>query len=393
MNAQLIANAEHYFEQNLGKNLQDLTRPFGEEAPCGPDLRVEKLFTDIKEARRADDPSLPRGDWQIELKRADWVRVTELVTSALLEESKDLQLSTWLLESEIKQRGLQAVAPCLTLIHMLVDEYWESLNPAVDELERRYNIFRWIDEKMPHCINLTAIAQSKDEAETLSGADLDRAYENQHLIDSKQVQEDELSGPFVKDLETLVSRTSDEFYTGQYAQAEEGIEALNTLEQKLDELFTESQAPGFSDLRKQLEKNRALAESELCKRDVFDEFIKQKQQAGFEQSAGQNGDSQADEHQDLAGQSSGEAQQEDKKKEVLDRQQAYQKLADIAHYLAEIEPHSPVPYLVMRAVEWGSYNTAELYQDLFLINKGQIDLFEMMGIIDHQEQQAVPQDA
>lgn len=377
MNAQLIANADNYFENYLGKTLEDFTRPFDEEMPCGPDLRVNGLFTEIVEARRADDPDLPRGDWQIELKRADWNRVTELTSVALSSQSKDLQLSAWLLESEIKQRGFAAIGPCLTLMHLFVDEHWQNLNPSTDEMERRYNIFRWIDEKLPVVINQIPIASNMDETEAFSGADLDRAYGNARLIETKVADKDELTGPFPEDINDLVARTANESYVEHFQQLQKGMTALDVLEEKLDELFGQTDAPGFSDLRSQLQKSLKFCESELDKRGVLEDLLKELD---------------VDEEQDTehlinaeSAQTENEQQSVHKQKSTMDRQQAYQQLADIAHYLAEIEPHSPVPYLVMRAVEWGSFNTAELYQDLFLVNKGQIDLFEIMGIAAQQD--------
>jgi type VI secretion system protein ImpA len=46
----------------------------------------------------------------------------------------------------------------------------------------------------------------------------------------------------------------------------------------------------------------------------------------------------------------------------------------------QLEPHSPVPYLVQRASNWGQMNTAQLYQELFLDLGGQLNIFEMLGL-------------
>lgn len=42
------------------------------------------------------------------------------------------------------------------------------------------------------------------------------------------------------------------------------------------------------------------------------------------------------------------------------REDAYRQLLLIADYLARTEPHSPVPYLIKRAVEWGNKPLSEL---------------------------------
>lgn len=46
------------------------------------------------------------------------------------------------------------------------------------------------------------------------------------------------------------------------------------------------------------------------------------------------------------------------------REDAYRQLLLIADYLARTEPHSPVPYLIKRAVEWGNKPLSELLAEL-----------------------------
>jgi predicted component of type VI protein secretion system len=45
---------------------------------------------------------------------------------------------------------------------------------------------------------------------------------------------------------------------------------------------------------------------------------------------------------------------------IASRADAYYRLAEAAEYLLRTEPHSPVPYLVKRAVQWGNMSLAEL---------------------------------
>jgi type VI secretion system protein ImpA len=81
--------------------LDALLAPISDEQPAGEWLRYDDLHDRIKEARREDDPDLPLGVWQTELKRADWPTVQTLCAGALAGYSKDLQLAAWLLEARI----------------------------------------------------------------------------------------------------------------------------------------------------------------------------------------------------------------------------------------------------------------------------------------------------
>jgi len=74
------------------------------------------------------------------------------------------------------------------------------------------------------------------------------------------------------------------------------------------------------------------------------------------------------------------AQTEHDDEAFTDRERAYRALADVADFLLQIEPHSPVPYLIRRAIEWGSLNAAELYCEVFQKSGGRIDIVDLFGI-------------
>ena len=46
------------------------------------------------------------------------------------------------------------------------------------------------------------------------------------------------------------------------------------------------------------------------------------------------------------------------------REEAYAVLESIAEYLGSIEPHSPTPYLIRRAVRWGRMPLPELMEEI-----------------------------
>lgn len=65
---------------------------------------------------------------------------------------------------------------------------------------------------------------------------------------------------------------------------------------------------------------------------------------------------------------------------MRDRVDAYQQLQQVARYLATDDPHSPMPYLIMGAVEWEHMNTAELYHHIFVQQQGQLNIFDVLGL-------------
>ena len=72
---------------------------------------------------------------------------------------------------------------------------------------------------------------------------------------------------------------------------------------------------------------------------------------------------------------------------LQNRQDAYHALRSIADYLVQDDPHSPAPYLIYKAIDWGQMNTSQLYQELFVQQQGHINIFDMLGI---QQKDASP---
>ena len=62
------------------------------------------------------------------------------------------------------------------------------------------------------------------------------------------------------------------------------------------------------------------------------------------------------------------------------RDEAYRQLAQAAEVLRQLEPHSPIPYLVRRAVELGSLSFPELIQALIREPNAITELKRELGI-------------
>jgi type VI secretion system ImpA/VasJ family protein len=66
---------------------------------------------------------------------------------------------------------------------------------------------------------------------------------------------------------------------------------------------------------------------------------------------------------------------------IRSRAEAYQQLSEIADYLNKIEPHSPTPYLIRRAVAWGDMSLADLLKELVGDNPANLKaIYSLLGI-------------
>jgi type VI secretion system protein ImpA len=229
--------------------IDDLLDPISAEQPAGVDLRWTTEWDRIKEARRADD-GLDSGKWiKKDQKTSDWPRVNELVTRALQERSKDLQLALWLTESNIKLHGFRGLRDGLWLTRELMVRYWDKgLYPVMEDgPEDRAGPFEWLNNKLVDSIVVLSITPRADKGPEYSYIDLQEARRldgrismdlfERVLRESRREQQEELHEVF--------QQVCDEF---------------KKLENVIDEKFGEV-APNLSDCRTNLkEMSEALSD-------------------------------------------------------------------------------------------------------------------------------------
>lgn len=131
-------------------NIQALLEPISPTNPSGGDLRYSDVYDQIKEARRADEP-LEQGEWQTEIKTADWRQVAKLASKALKEKTKDLQIAVWLTEAWVHLHGYAGLKAGLGLICGLLNTFWATLYPLIEDGDPDFRIgpLMLLNEKLP----------------------------------------------------------------------------------------------------------------------------------------------------------------------------------------------------------------------------------------------------
>ena len=126
-------------------DVNELLAPIPGSDPAGSDASFSDQFDRIREARRADDAGLAQGEWQTELKVADWREAQSLAEDILLRTSKDLQAAVWLGEAAISRFGLEGARDGFDLLTGLLDQYWDGLYPRAEDgdLEERASKLAW----------------------------------------------------------------------------------------------------------------------------------------------------------------------------------------------------------------------------------------------------------
>lgn len=99
-------------------------------SPCGEDLEYDADFLQLERDAQGK-PERAMGDSVHPAEPPQW-RQIELASIALLQRSKDLRITHFLLQSALALDGFTGLANALTLINDLLGQYWATLYPQLD---------------------------------------------------------------------------------------------------------------------------------------------------------------------------------------------------------------------------------------------------------------------
>lgn len=356
--------------------IESLLAPIPGASPVGPSLRHEPIYQKIREARRSDDPTLPLGVWQTELKRADWDEVGNLARAALSSQSKDLMLAAWLGEAWMHQRGSRGLVDALELLCRLCERYWDQVHPQVqdEDIEYRISPLAWVDENYaltvrchlelwhgapapgPLTLDAWQTMERRIAQRAAESKDPQQRKEQSEAAETQLQQLKQSISSFPGALDRLQSSDDD---------LDAALRASERLEQFLAGAMGEQSAT-FYRLRGVLESARQviIALSAWCP-TVSSRRVPQRAAA-----ANTSGESVLV----LAPHPASQAPYS------LTRDDAYRLLAQVATVLAQLEPHSPVPYLIRKAVEWGNKPLNELLEELHEGDPQARRLWTLMGL-------------
>lgn len=336
-------------------DVQDLLQPIPGANPAGESLRYKGTYDLIADARREDDPSLSQGIYKSSLKRADWATAAAVCVEALTNRSKDLQIASWLLEAWLHLQGFAGVTNGLRLLAGLCEQFWDCLYPALEagDLEGRIAPFDWIEQKLT--------LKLKQIPLTLPGNTINQSYayvdwesachfENLAMKDPRALQEALAKiNPTVATFRTALTGTDLSFHLAMVQDLKNAIESCVAVEQVLEQKCGKD-APMLRQFKEALSLIQQLVCHDLQARD---------QQVA---AVSEETDPVEAEEPEAELWSSGP---------IRSRAEAYRRLSEAADFLLRTEPHSPTPYLVMRAVEWGSMSLPELLQQI-VRNEGEM---------------------
>jgi type VI secretion system protein ImpA len=335
----------------------DLLNPIEGPNPGGANLRYDPIYDKIKEARR-EEAQPPPGMTEQDRKVSDNAQVIKLTTDLLTNKTKDLQLAAWLTEASLKQRGFGGLKDGLALCCGLVDNYWDTLYPEIEDgdAESRGAPLGFVGVKLDIPLKLVPVVEKAKYGVLDYQQSRDVGYEDQAKSDDAKkkraavIKEGKLAPE-------LFDKAFEETPKKFYAQAEQDLDAclrnLTRLKKSCDEKFG-NEGPTYGPLQSALEATRHVIHGMLQKK-------REKEPDPVEVVAAAEATTDAEGQGAAAGTTpvrTGVLISVEGSSEPADRMETIKKIAEAAAFLRRREPQSPASYLMLRGLRWGELRSA-----------------------------------
>jgi type VI secretion system protein ImpA len=337
--------------------------PAGEPVSFAVRAQLDEMRKEINPDDFDDnDPLRPT-----ELKKADWKGIVRLTSEQLQTTSKDLLLAARLIEALTKMHGFAGFCDGVTLIRRMVDECWDRLYPEVEDgdLEIRAGQFNWLGDdgrgaRFPFTLRTVPLFPFEGQAVS---------WYNWKTAQDKK-------GPFTAEqVEKAINNTPREVLHNLVESVDEALECTQSLLEVLNQRLG-SAAPGWIDVRKALMEVATLTKGAL-------------QRQGGPISTEESPEAASELSDEQAGQDESEGSDAAPRgrRSTPTRADLYARLEETAQLLAAMEPHSPVPYLIRRAIDLGRLPFPEMMKKLLRpdYHQGLTEMDRELGIEPTEE--------
>lgn len=350
-----------------------LLAPIPGDQPAGVALRPSS--PEVSEITKL----LPQGDKAVSEgidggKEGEWKKLIEKASAVLKTRSKDLRVAGRLTQALVHQHGFAGLRDGLQLLKRLMEEYWDGLSPPPDEetgdLESRVGPLASLCQRMESPIWVREIALANKKA-WMDGDESKQVTANYNLyaaITGKDTAED--WKPYSASLSRVVAGTPATFYTTLYEDLQETLTALEEFNTVADEKFGRGMAPPVSYLRDAIHEVKNRVET-ICKGRGINLNA-----AAADDSAG--ADPAQDEDSSMTATSNGSTNGH--AGPIRTRAEALSRLREIADFLKQQEPHSPVSYLISRAITWSEMPFEKLLLELVTDENARHNINTTLGI-------------
>jgi type VI secretion system protein ImpA len=334
----------------MNERVEQLLKPISDGQPCGPDLSNDPRFDELQTILRGA-PEVEIGAVQKPAQPPDWRELKEKCEQ-FLGASKDLRVAVLWCCAALRINGLPGFRDGLQLIRALLEQHWAALHPLLDPEDndptQRLNILSalttprgsaggWLTildylYAAPVCQRRGAAPVAFEALLTSQGP----AVEGSAPADPAETAQ----------AAAAIRAGGAEQAAAHHQTLAESIEALQAMDRFLTATLGADRTIGFEDLQKTLEAmSKALAPflpggagpATLALDDAA---------AGGNTAAGASGVSMT-----VRG-------------PIRSREEVLRHLDNLCEYYRQVEPSSPVPFLLRRARKLVNMNFVQVVQEL-----------------------------
>ncbi|VAW68077.1 Uncharacterized protein ImpA [hydrothermal vent metagenome] len=362
--------------------LESLLEPIPGENATGEDIRDDPSpasdYYSIKDtrnaARAAERNNMFDGDSNE--ARDLWNKVISLAPGILQNKSKDLEVASWYTEALIRHYGYHGLLYGFKLIHGLIEQYWDKLYPQPDEDGVATRVLslaglngQGADGVLIAPIRNVPLTQGSDPGPF-------SYWKYQQALDVEKIMDEEAKadkaaklGFSNEQVEIAVTESSDEFFINIRDDLSTAIDTYREIGRILDEYCGLDDAPSTSNIINSLE-DCLGAVNHIGK----EKFPAEEVPEADESSA--DGASDTPQTTTAAPKSTGPVQS---------REEAFKQIKIISEFFRKTEPHSPISYILDRAVLWGEMTLEELMKELITDGSARDSYTSLTGVNTRNE--------
>ena len=365
------------------KVLQKLKEPVNEQQYCGTYIKLDRqafralrnVYNEANSAARKllQTPDESELDELNENNINSWKRLSDQLCETFQKQTKDIELLSWLMVSQLYlDDTLIGFKNTLDLLNTLLTEHFDELNPVIPEAsikaqDEAGKLRESLDFKMAAFSQMVGIGES--DSILYAPMSQVRLLGN---VSYFAYQSAEMKGECPKlreDLKKDVSANAEKYKTT--------IETLKQCKTLCNDIYVllgskcqplGIQTPNFMFIINHLD--RILKSVGFLTGFSIED---KKEQTAEEPVQDNNASSPAEPQtaavQTVAVQTAGVVNNSQSfellsKNSEVTREQVFEELANIAKYFRSTEPHSPVSYLIEKAIRWGHLSLPELLNEL-----------------------------
>ena len=361
-------------------DIDNLLQPIAADNVTGSDLRKDvspkSNYSLIRDARKAARAAERMNIFDGTSADADehWRKVLELAPKILQTQAKDLEVACWYTEALIRKAGFQGLRDGFTILHQLIERYWDGLFPQPDEegIATRAAPIAGLNGEGAEGVLLAPIRSThiteKQPPGPFSLWQYKQALDIQRVSDDQSRNEQAAKAGFtLADIQKAVDLSSETFYLNLRDDISRCLEEYQQISQLLDERCGSQYSPPTSNIINILRETLGVI-NHIAKHKLPVPVTDESANAATTADGAAGGRSTAPTGP------------------IKTREDAFAQLHYISQFFRNTEPHSPISYVIDKAVKWGNMSLGDLMNELIPDNNSRDVYSSLTGVKSKEDQ-------